>query len=691
MSNDKELKQLVNEVSGVAIYAIDENRVITEWNKTSEVIYGYTKDEAIGKKIEELILQDHQKDGFISDLNSKITYTAKELEHKRKDGSLAIVLANTTFVGKKYYFMTFDAASNHRSTSINKIIDSNIEKDEKLIVISFDNYFKITSFNAFATRSTGYSEKEVLGKNFFEKFIPASHQEKVKNDIEALTKDRRAHNSLNFPIVCKNGDKKVIKWEKTLKSKKADEEMFFLIGLNSDDNQEELNYFANYDLLTDLPNQNLLTQRLEDAIGRAVRLRQSMITLFLNIDNFKAINHTFGFSFGNKLLKMVSQRLCSSLRDYDTVARFSGDEFVLIFENINDETAAKVLVNRINELFTKSFDLNGNSIYLNINQGLSFFPSDANDSKTLIKHANLAMNYAKKKELPYQIFTASLSDELTNKAVLENNLKNAIKNGEFFIKYQPQVDTKTKKIIGAEALVRWNHPKLKDIPPLDFIPLAEDTGLIHQIGKIVLKDAITQTALWHKDGYDDLKISVNISGVQLLQSDLVKSIDEILKESNFNPKFLELELTESVLMTNIDLASKIMNDLRKRGIKFSIDDFGTGYSSFSYLSKMPLDYLKIDRTFIKNLTTSKNDRVITSAIINMAHSLSLGVIAEGVEEIGQYKYLKEANCDLIQGYYFGKPLTSEEFTQLLKDGVSEGNIDNEEYALTQEDLKEYKI
>jgi len=691
MSNNKELVELVNEVSGVAIYAIDEKRVVTEWNKTSEVIYGYTKDEAIGQKIEELILQDHQKDGFISDLKSKITYTAKELEHKRKDGSLAMVLANTTFVGDKYYFMAFDAASNHKATSISKIIDSNIAKDEKLVVISFDKHFKITSFNTFAARTTGFSEKEVLGENFFEKFIPTSHQEKVKNDIESLTKDRRSHNSLNFPIVCKNGDKKVIKWEKTLKSKKADEEMYFLIGLNSDDNQEELNYLANYDSLTDLPNQNLLTQRLEDAIGRAVRLRQSMITLFLNIENFKSINHTFGFSFGNKILKMVSERICSSLRDYDTVARFSGDEFVLIFENITDEIAAKVLAKRINDLFVESFKLEGNDIYLNINQGLSFFPSDANDPKTLIKHANLAMNYAKKKKAPYQIFTASLSDELTNKAILENNLKKAIKNREFFIKYQPQVDAKTKKIIGAEALIRWNHPELKNIPPLDFIPIAEDIGLIHEIGKIVLEDAINQAALWHKDGYSNLKMSINISGVQLLQSDLISSIDSILKKSGFDANFLELELTESVLMQNIDLALKSMNSLKQRGIKFAIDDFGTGYSSFSYLSKMPLDCLKIDQSFVKNITTNKNDRVITSAIINMAHSLSLEVIAEGVEDKEQYQLIKDAGCDVIQGYYFGKPLKSEEFSQLLKDGITEGNIDEEEYALSQEDLKEYKI
>jgi diguanylate cyclase (GGDEF)-like protein/PAS domain S-box-containing protein len=691
MSSKKELQELVSEVSGVAIYAIDKNREICEWNRASELLYGYTKDEAIGKKIDELIILDHQKDGFISDINSKITYTSEEIEHKRKDGSLAIVLANTTFVGDKYYFMTFEAASSHRIASIKKVIDENVTEDEKLIVISFDKYFKITSFNTFATKTTGFSEKEVLGKDFFELFVPKSHQEKIKNDIISLSKDRRTFKSLNFPIVCKNGDKKIIQWEKSLKNKRAKEDMYFLIGLNSSDNQEKLNYLANYDLLTDLPNQNLLTQRLEEAIQRAARLKQSMITLFLNIENFKVINHTFGFSFGNKILKMVSERICSSLRDYDTVARFSGDEFVLIFENITDEMAAKVLAKRINNLFEKSFKIDSNEIYLKVNQGLSFFPSDANDPKSLIKNANLAMNYAKKKRLSFQIFTASLSDEITSRAALEHNLKKAIENKEFYIKYQPQVDAKTKKIIGAEALVRWNHPKLKNIPPLDFIPLAEDTGLIHQIGKIVLKDAINQTAQWHKEGYDDLKISINISGVQLLQSDLVSTVDEILENSGFDANYLELELTESVLMKNIDLASKTMSTFRKKGIKFAIDDFGTGYSSFGYLSSLPIDSLKIDRSFIKNLTKNSNDKVITSAIIAMAHSLSLGVIAEGVEDKNQYEYLKKVKCDLIQGFYFSKPLDSKEFSKLLKSGITEGYSVVEKYEISEDELKEYKI
>ncbi|RUM66413.1 MAG: hypothetical protein DSZ06_03255, partial [Sulfurospirillum sp.] len=251
--------------------------------------------------------------------------------------------------------------------------------------------------------------------------------------------------------------------------------------------------------------------------------------------------------------------------------------------------------------------------------------------------------------------------------------------------------TKSKKITGAEALIRWNHPKLKNIPPLDFIPLAEDNGMIYKIGKIVLRDALKQANIWHKNGFDDLKISINISGVQLLQSDIVSTIDEALKESGFNPSFLELELTETVLMHNIELASDIMRKLAKRGIAFSIDDFGTGYSSFGYLSKLPLNTLKIDKSFIDHITAKQNDLIITEAIISMAHSLNLEVIAEGVENLDQYKLLSKKNCDTIQGYYFGTPLSAEKFTTLLKEGIKESGTTDDIQIVDDGSLKEYKI
>ncbi len=666
MNNPNYFDKLIDNLEGVAIFATNKDGIILDWSRTCEMLYGYPKEDIIGTSMYDTIIQEHQKELIKDDLLEKKSYNNEEFEFKRKDNTIFITLTNTTFVGDDCYFMVFDLSKTKNYTSVKNIVDPNMAKKDKLIVLAFDKNYKITSFNTFAQRATNYSEKEVLGKDFFDLLVPSSQKERVKKSIASLSKDRRLFATLSFPIVCKNGERKIIYWEKVIKSKKSDEEFFFLVGLNAKANEDKLNYLANYDSLTDLPNQNLLNERLELSIHKAARLKQNMITLFLNIENFKSINHTFGFEFGNKLLKEIGYRLSSNIRDYDTLARFSADEFVMIFENITDDLAAEILAKRVNELFSKPFKIDGNEIDISINQGLCFFPDHGNDPKTLIKNANLAMNYAKKANIKYQIYTSAIHDELINKTFLENNLKTAIKEEQFYVVYQPIVDIKDKKIIGAEALIRWEHPELKNIPPLDFIPLAEDNGLIHKIGKIVLKDAVNQTAKWHKQGFDDITISVNISGVQLFQSDLVSSLDTIIFESGLDTKYIKLELTESVLMQNIELASNIMKKFNKKGIEFSIDDFGTGYSSFQYLSKLPISTLKIDQSFIEDMIKCKNDRIIVEAIISMAHSLSLNVIAEGVENKEQYMILEDIGCDNVQGYYLGKPLSSEEFTKLLE-------------------------
>jgi diguanylate cyclase (GGDEF)-like protein/PAS domain S-box-containing protein len=691
MSRQNQLEELISEIEGIAIFLVDKDGTILEWNRACEKLYGYLSSQAIGEKIYDLILLDHQKEDFKNDLKNRIGYTSVELQFKKSDGSALFALSNSTFVGDNCYFMVFDTVSNKKERSIKDLVDPSLEQDEKLIVLSFDKNFKITSFNNFAQTTIGYKEKEILGRSFIKKLLPASHQTKIKELFENISKDRRSTKNLSFPVICKNGERKVIKWEKIIKSKKSNEEFYFLIGINSDDNQDQLNYLANYDLLTDLPNQTLLNHRLQQAIYKASRLKEHMVTLFLNIENFKSINHIFGFDFGNKVLKLISERLCSNLRDYDIVARFSGDEFVIIFENISEPSYATNIAQRVSKLFDAPFVLDENSIELKVNMGLSIFPSDGNDPRSLIKNANLAMNHAKKNNSAWTIFTPAISDELTKQAIMEDSLKNAIANEEFFLEYQPQVDANNQKIIGVEALIRWNHPKLKNIPPLDFIPLAEDTGLIHKIGKIVLRDALKQAKKWHDMGYSDLKLSVNISGVQLLQSDIVDTVENAILESGFNPKYLELELTETVLMQNIDRASSVMKQFIQKGIKFSIDDFGTGYSSFGYLSKLPVSTLKIDKTFIDHITKNTNDAVIVNAIISMSHSLDLNVIAEGVEKKDQYELLKQNGCDMIQGYYFGRPLSEEKMTKTLKDGINESDEveiqDHKESSF----LKEFKI
>jgi len=691
-------KQLFSDIANIAIYATDEERVVCEWNKACEDLYGYSEKEALGKTLETLIVPEHLKELFVTEFNeardSNKPLSALEVEYRRKDKAMVLVNANTLFVtqksGKKFYAFTIDISTMQTSSLMHSVIDKESAQKEKLIVISFDMNNKITSFNAFAEELTGYKKTEVLGRDFVTVFVPENYQGKVRRDMQGIAHDRRAQLIFDFPIICRNGDKKVVKWEKSLKRKKGHEEIILLIGVDFT-GDEKLEYLANYDSLTDLPNKNLLVEKMQASMNKASRLNENMATLFLNIENFKTINQTFGYNFGDKLLQTVSERMCSKLRDYDTVARFSGDEFVLVFDNIVDDLAAGTIASRVAGLFEESFKLEGHELYLSVNIGLSFFPSHGNDVKTLLKHANLAMLQSREdKSVRFQIFKQEMNDAITDRIALETSLKKAIVNGEFFVEYQPQVDTRSQKIVGAEALVRWNHPELKTIPPLDFIPIAEDTGMILEIGQIVLKEAIKQAKAWHDAGHDKVKMSVNISGVQLLQSNLLSTVDEILEETGFDPEYLELELTESTLMDNMDLAIELLRSFKERGIKIAIDDFGTGYSSFGYLSKLPLDYLKIDQSFVRNLEDSHNDRIIVSAINAMAHSLSLATVVEGVEEQAQYEYLKNEGCDVIQGYYFSKPVSAEAFEKLLVEGIHHDSHKQEHFDFEKEEqLKAY--
>jgi diguanylate cyclase (GGDEF)-like protein/PAS domain S-box-containing protein len=691
-------KQLIEEIANIAIFATDEERVVFEWNKACESLYGYSAKEALGSRLEELIIPQHLKTLFISEFEeakkSDKPLNAIEIEYKRKDNSMVLVNANTLFISengvKNFYAFTMDASKMQSISSMQEIINKKVASEDKLIVISFDKKNKINAFNHFAQEMTGYKEQDVLGRDFVTLFIPESYQGKVRRDLLGLNKDRRSQVTFNFPIICKNGDKKVVKWEKVVKSKKADEDIVLLVGIDSV-GDEKLEYLANYDALTDLPNKNLLIERMQSSMNRASRLGENMLTLFLNLDNFTAINQTFGYAFGDKLLQAVSERVCSKLRDYDTVARFSGDEFVLVFDNISDDLSAGSIANRVVALFEEPFSLEGHELFLSANMGLSFFPSHGNDVKTLLKHANIAMIRAKEdKSVKFQIFKQEMNDAITNRVALESSLKKAIINKEFFVEYQPQVDARSQKIVGAEALVRWDHPELKTIPPLDFIPIAEDTGMILEIGQIVLKEAVKQAKVWHDAGYDELKISVNISSIQLLQSNLLSVVDSILEETGFDPHYLELELTESTLMQNIELATIILQKFKAKGIKIAIDDFGTGYSSFGYLSKLPIDCLKIDQSFVRKLNESKNDRIIVSAINAMAHSLGLGTIVEGVEEASEYEYLKNEGCDIIQGYFFSKPVNVEVFERFLSEGITQNQEESEHFDYEkEEELRSY--
>ncbi len=673
--SDKEI--FLDNVSHIGYFSTDLSRTVTEWNKTCEDLFGYTKEQAIGKKIEELIIPDYMKEHFIRDFEQKSALYGEETEYNDASRKSVMLYANTLFTTEHYYALLVDT----RKFKVTRHLESAIQNSREqlkdrvsMIMISLDRNGYINDFNHFAEKLTGYKKEEVLGRNFVELFLPESYREKTLSQIQKSFASKQIMMPNDFPLMRRNGEKIVVHWEGSLIASNDDKKgALLLLGEHKNSSEtihDRLEYLANYDSLTDLPNKNLLYNRLTNAINKAARQKQNMITIFINLDNFKAINHTLGYAIGDKILKETATRLQSQLRDYDTVARFSGDEFVILFENIDDELAAGIVAERIAKLFETPFQVDENEVTINANMGISFFPSDGNDPRTLIKNANMAMLRAKEdKKSNYHFFRAEIHEEITRRIQMEAHMRKAIKNREFFVEYQPLVDAKSAKIIGAEALVRWNHPELKIIPPLDFIPVAEDTGMILEIGEIVLESAIAQMQSWHRQGYGDLKISINISGIQLLQSNLEKTIDAILSKTGFDASKLQLELTESTLMQNIERATEVLQSFKKRGIQISIDDFGTGYSSLSYLKRLPIDSLKIDQSFIRNIEIDQSDKIIVNTIIAMGHSLGLEVVAEGIEEPLQKAYLQEHRCDILQGFLFGKSLDRESFEQLLQEGI----------------------
>ena len=674
MKQQNHQADFLENISNIGYFSTNLDGIVQEWNQTAELLFDYSKEEAVGKKVTELIIPEYLHEKFLEDFQQRNAVYGEELEFKNKDNHTTLLYTNTIFANDRYYGIVIDT----KVFKITKVLQENINTGKKtlqekaeIILISIDRNGYINDFNHFAEKLTGYKKEEVLGRNFVELFLPESYKEKTLKQIQKSFMSKQILMSNDFPLKCRNGQKIIVHWDRSLITNRHDKKgSLLLVGDHKSPQnsaQDRLEYLANYDSLTDLPNKNLLYNRLENAINKAARLRQNMITVFINLDNFKSINHTLGYTQGDKILKETAMRLQSELRDYDTVARFSGDEFVILFENIHDELAAATVAKRISALFDKAFHINGSELRIKANMGISFFPSDGNDPKTLIKNANMAMLRAKEdKHNNFHFFKAEIHEEITKRIQMESNIRKAIKNREFYVEYQPLVDAKTEKIIGAEALVRWNHPELKNIPPLDFIPVAEDTGMILEIGEIVLENAIRQMQKWHTQGYDDLKISVNISAVQLLQSNLFETIDKILQTTGFDPKYLQLELTESTLMQNIDRASEVLHRFKQKEIQISIDDFGTGYSSLSYLKKLPIDSLKIDQSFIHTVETDKSDKIIVNTVIAMGHSLGLEVVAEGIETTAQKSYLQNQSCDILQGFLFGRSLDFSLFEALLE-------------------------
>jgi len=562
----------------------------------------------------------------------------------------------STLIDRKFESQTLQSERKFRSV---------IESAMDAIVLS-DAYGTIISWNKGAEHLFGYKESEALGQNLrliipprfqqahadgMKRYLKSKSPQVIGKTVELVGVKKR---DIEFPI------------ELSLASWQEDEQTYFssIIRDITERKQaaDKINEMVYLDPLTGLPNRHLLNDRLTQAIDQAVINKYIIGVMFIDLDRFKYVNDTLGHAVGDELLIHAASRMKKLLDKIDTLSRQGGDEFIIVLPNTTSDSIAK-LAKHLLEAFSESFIVNEHEIFITPSIGISCYPTDGRNIESLIKNADTAMYRAKEQgKNNFQFYTPDMNEIVSTKMKLEIGMRKALERKEFVLHYQPQVDILTGNTIGVEALVRWQHPEWGHISPGEFIPIAEETGLIIPIGKWVLEEACRQNKEWQEEYNIPLRMSVNISSRQFQQTNLVQMVKQTLEESRLAPEYLELELTESIIQDSKH-AIKTMHELKKMGIHLSIDDFGTGYSSLSYLKLFPIDTLKIDQSFTKNIFENSKDAALVETIINMANNMDLKVIAEGVETEEQLSFLRQKHCDEAQGYLFSRPITPAELSE----------------------------
>jgi diguanylate cyclase (GGDEF)-like protein/PAS domain S-box-containing protein len=430
--------------------------------------------------------------------------------------------------------------------------------------------------------------------------------------------------------------------------------------------EEEIKHKAYYDALTNLPNKTLVTDIIENKIKEFKLNKKEGAIIFLDLDDFKKINDTLGHHYGDQLLKIIAEILKISFDEKDTVARFGGDEFLIIMNDIKGNDDVILKCDLLIEIFKKTFEIGERHVYTSASMGVTVFPRDSDDINKLLINADAAMYKAKDNgKNKYYFFDEKISNELKRKSEIEKNLRQSINEHELELHYQPQVDSNKKTIVGVEALLRWNSKEMGSVSPYEFIPIAEETGLINYIGEWVIKNVCKQIKQWEFDCKILMKVSINVSPVQLQDEKFVEKVKQIVSGNDIDTRLISFEITETSLMNNIDKGIDILNELKSSGFSIALDDFGTGYSSLKYLKTLPIDNLKIDKSFVDNIINNKKNEEMAKGIIQLAHNMNLTVIVEGVETKEQYDLMKNMNSDIIQGYYFSRPVPPKEIEKMI--------------------------
>jgi diguanylate cyclase (GGDEF)-like protein/PAS domain S-box-containing protein len=537
-------------------------------------------------------------------------------------------------------------------------------------ILVTDAEIRIVDVNPAFERTSGYSRDEVLGKNprlfsFGEHdndFYRAFWEQLTRTDSwEGEIHDRRKSGEV-YP-----------KWMSVTTIRDSAGTVSHYVASSRDISDikataKRLEHLAHYDTLSGLPNRSLLIVRLEQALSLAHRNHWTLAVVFIDLDHFKEVNDSLGHSTGDRLLTEVGKRLLDCVRESDTVARLGGDEFVIVLDNVANPSVVSEVLGKLKDTLGRPVSLDGYELFVTASMGISLYPEDGQDPEVLLRNADSAMYHVKRQgRNHWGFYSERMNEQSRRRLQLTSGLRQAIEKNQFSLVYQPQLALATRSVCGAEALVRWEHPELGEISPLEFIPLAEDTGIIEEIGEWVLQEACRQIVAWSDHGVCLPRISVNVSARQFKSANFIKRVEQLVQKHRLAPGCLDLEITESLLVRT---DARLLNDMQRLcdiGVVFSVDDFGTGYSSLSYLKRFPISMIKADRSFVCDIPDDRDDIEITAAIISMSHKLNIRVIAEGVETLQQLDFLSEQGCDEMQGYLFSHPLSQAAFEAFIKE------------------------
>lgn len=678
VESESRFRSIFEKVPTVAVQGYDRYRNVLYWNQASEALYGYTEDEARGRKLEDLIIPDELKPQVVSEVDDWIAGVPvaepSEMVLKRADGApVSVFSSHLMLTGldghPEFYCVDLDLTDLKHAEERVVTLSQALEQSPVSVILT-DTHGVIEYVNSTFERVTGYTSKEVIGQSTRILKSGMTPKSRYQDLWQTITRGEIWEGELQNAT--KSGE---VFWEHASISpvKNSQGQVSHYLAVKQDITQnkaqeEKILHQAHFDSLTSLPNRFLSLDRLNQMIKEARRGKYKVAVLFMDLDDFKKVNDTLGHQAGDELLKEAAARLESAVREVDVVGRLGGDEFIILANQLVDSAIAGQIAEKVLDAFREPFRLSGRELVSTISIGISVYPNDGEEPSEMLRQADSAMYHSKEQgRNTYNFFTEQMNRDVERRLYLEEQLRTALDNQELEVYFQPLIKMDERRIVGAEALLRWDHQPMGMISPDEFIPIAEQTGLIVPIGRFVLENAIAQASRWRCECQDAFRIAINVSPRQFRDSELLPFVQLLMDQYELPYSSLELEITEGVLMSGHSSVENILKGLNELGIAISMDDFGTGYSSLSYLRSYPFDTLKVDKSFVQDITLDPADLELVGAAIAMGQGLGIDVIAEGIETEEQYQLLTTLGCDYGQGYLFGKPVPADVFESLLKE------------------------